>query len=177
MTATRTDPDELGYDIVAALAVECAPPAHLTTLAQQLAFYRAAASSGVPAAVPDDAGEEYLAEALSAASAEVGYVYAQAAGRSVAGAAMVDTTATDYFGGPLSSAELARLKRAATAEAKRLARAMLAEPLDPTTNDATRFAEGIEMEEADRGEGYSKVSQAVHDEVTRIVTGWETGAA
>lgn len=172
MTMTHTDPADLGQAIVAALAVECAPPAHLTTLAQQLAFYRAAALDRVHAAVPDDADAEYRAAALRAAAAEVGYIHAQDAGGCVADKAMIDTTATGYFGGPLSTGELARRKRAATAEAKRMARELLSEPLDPDTNDVVRFGEGVTLAAEDRDEGYSDVSPAVHAEVERLIAAW-----
>ena len=171
MTVTHTDPAELAYDTLAAMAIEVSAPAHLATLAQQLAFYRDEAARRVREVASDDAA--YLAAALRSASAEVGYIYARAAGERIAEVAMIDLNETDYFGAPLSKVELARRKRKATDAAKRLARELLAEPLDPATYDVGQFGEGIAMATDDRAEGYSEVSQAVHDEVERIMAGWE----
>lgn len=170
MTVTRTDPHELGYAIVAAMAVEVAPPEQMTALAQQLAFYRADAERRVRAEVPDDDGQ-YLAEALRAASVEVGYIYARNAGGDVANAAMIDLDETDYFGAPLSKTELARRKREATNSAKRLVQVLLAEPLDPATADASCFEEGFgdAIEHRNRYEHESTPSPAVHREIERLL--------
>ena len=172
MTVTRTDPHELGYDIVAAMAVEvaCAPPEQMTALAQQLPFYRDNAERRVRAAVPDDDGQ-YLAEALRAASTEVGFIYARSAGDDVANAAMIDLDETDYFGAPLSKTELAHRKRDATNSAKRLVQVLLAEPLDPATTDASWFWEGFDgaIEHRYRYEHESTPSPAVHREIERLL--------
>ena len=166
---TRTDPNELGYAIVAAMAVEVAPPEQMTALAQQLPFYRDNAERRVRAAVPDDDGQ-YLAEALRAASVEVGYIYARSAGGDVANAAMIDLDETDYFGTtPLSKTELARRMREATSAAKRLVRELLAEPLDPA--DVVPFGEGFHdaIDHRNRYEHESTPSPAVHREIERLL--------
>lgn len=145
-------------------------PATLTTLAGQLAFYREDAERRARAELTGTT----LAEVLKLIPLEVGYIHARSAGESVAEAASIDLDAVDYFGAPLSTAELALRKRKATVDAKRLVHRLLAEPLDPSTYDAIRFAEGLSMVPDYLYDDCSPVSQAVYDEVGRIMASWET---
>ncbi|GAA2375823.1 hypothetical protein [Gordonia cholesterolivorans] len=142
-------------------------PTHLTTLAQELAFHRADAERR---ARDEAASEALLAATLQRIPGEVGYTYARSAGASVAEAAMIDTTETDFRDDPLPKTEVARRKRAATRAAQELAHALLAEPIDDL--DLIRFYEGMEIAAEDREDGYSDVSPAVYAEVERIVADW-----
>lgn len=166
MTLTLEEANELAYDLAAAAALEPAPES-LATLAQKIAFHRADVERRARA----EFSGELLGAVLSHIPHEVGYVYTRGQGSRVAKLAMVDLDATDYFGNPLSKADLARRKREATTAAKRLVRELLAEPVDPA--DVEVFQEGIANEVESRAEGFSDVSPAVYAEVDRISAAWQ----
>lgn len=166
--STICDASDLAYRLAAA-----GPPTpeRLTTVAQELAFQRADAERRARA----EYHGELLDAILNRTPHEVGYIHARGAGMIVAGAAIViNLDETDYFGNALPAVEVARRKRAATIEAQRLARTLLADPLD--ADDVAMFLEGMELEVGNRHEGDSDVSPAVYHEVERIVNGWAAAA-
>ena len=164
---TICNASDLAYRLAAAGPLT---PEHLTTVAQELAFQRADAERRARAELHG----ELLNETLSSIPGEVGYIHARGAGMIVARAAIIDLSETDDFGNALPAADVARRKRAATMEAQRRARTLLADPLDE--DDVDMFMEGMWSEVEGRNEGDSDVSPAVYREVERLVNSWTAGA-